>query len=105
LIEVVMVEIELKQAQAELSAMLDRVECGETLTLTRDGKPVARIVPIAQRRPGLLKGQIGMAPDFDAMPEWLVEAFEGNLSDELLLDPPDSQLKKGALHAGSVWSS
>lgn len=47
-------EVELQEAQSQLSTLIDRVECGETLTQTRDGKPVARIVPIAQRRPGLL---------------------------------------------------
>ena len=75
--------------------MIDRVEHGETLT--RDGKPVARIVPIAQRRPGLLKGQIGMAPDFDVTPEWFVEAFEGSVSNDTLLAPLNSRSNNDAL--------
>ncbi len=53
----VMDDVELQQAQSQLSKLIDRVECGETLTLTRDGKPAARIVPIAERRPGLLKSR------------------------------------------------
>ena len=97
-----MVEIEVKQAQAQLSRLIDRVERGETLMLTRDGKPVARIVHIAQRRPGLLKDQIGMAPDFDATPEWFVKAFEGSASDEVLQDPLDFQSNDRAGHASSV---
>jgi prevent-host-death family protein len=49
-----MVEIDVKQAKSRLSALIDRVERGETLTLTRDGKPVAQIFPISQRRPDYL---------------------------------------------------
>lgn len=78
-----MPEIGLREAKAHLSELIDRVEHGETLTLTRHGKPVARIVPATERRPGLLKGRIGMAPDFDATPEWLIEAFEADDTDLL----------------------
>jgi prevent-host-death family protein len=77
-------EIGVREAKARLSELLERVEGGEVLTLTRHGKPVARLVPIAERRPGLLKGRIGMAPDFDATPSWLVDAFEGGDADDPL---------------------
>lgn len=33
------------EAKTKLSALLDRVEKGESLTITRNGKPVARLVP------------------------------------------------------------
>ena len=33
------------EAKTHLSALLDRVERGETLTITRNGRPVARLVP------------------------------------------------------------
>jgi prevent-host-death family protein len=33
------------EAKTHLSALLDRVEKGESLTITRNGKPVARLVP------------------------------------------------------------
>jgi prevent-host-death family protein len=82
-----MPEIGLREAKAHLSELIDRVEHGETLTLTRHGKPVARLVPIPERRPGLLKGRIGMAADFDETPDWLVDAFEGGLDDDPLLKP------------------
>ena len=82
-----MPDIGLREAKAHLSELIDRVEQGETLTLTRHGKPVARIVPIAERRPGFLKGRIGMADDFDEMPDWLVDAFEGGSADDDLLRP------------------
>jgi len=82
-----MTEIGLREAKAHLSELIDRVERGQTLTLTRYGKPVARIVPVLERRPGMLKGRIGMAADFDETPDWLVDAFEGSLTDDDLLKP------------------
>jgi prevent-host-death family protein len=37
----------ISETKAKLSALLDRVEVGEEITLTDRGKPVARIVPVA----------------------------------------------------------
>jgi len=36
------------EAKANLPALLKRVEAGETLTITRHGHPIARIVPIEE---------------------------------------------------------
>jgi prevent-host-death family protein len=33
------------EAKTKLSELLDRVEAGETVTITRHGKPVAKLVP------------------------------------------------------------
>lgn len=35
------------EAKTHLASLLDRVEEGETVTITRHGKPVARLVPIS----------------------------------------------------------
>jgi prevent-host-death family protein len=35
-------------AKAHFSELLERVESGEQLTITRHGKPVARLVPVKQ---------------------------------------------------------
>ena len=35
-----------RELKAKLSAYLRRVEAGETVTITRHGKPVGRIVPV-----------------------------------------------------------
>jgi len=40
------VSIALAEAKAHLSHVLDRVEAGEELVITRRGKPVARVVPV-----------------------------------------------------------
>ncbi len=40
------VSIALAEAKAHLSQVLDRVEAGEELVITRRGKPVVRVVPV-----------------------------------------------------------
>ena len=43
-------EIQASEAEAHLPSLLYDVERGETLIITRHGKPIARIVPEAARR-------------------------------------------------------
>lgn len=38
------------EAKNRLSALLDMVEAGEEVTITRNGKPVARMVPVLPPR-------------------------------------------------------
>jgi prevent-host-death family protein len=40
-------EIQASEAKARLPSLLDAVERGETIIITRHGKPIARIVPEA----------------------------------------------------------
>jgi prevent-host-death family protein len=65
--------INIYDAKTQLSKLVARVESGEEITLARNGKPVARIVPLGRRTaprvPGALKGQFWMAPDFDDFTE------------------------------------
>ena len=42
-----MAEVGAFDAKTHLSHLLDQVERGETITITRHGKPVARLIPIA----------------------------------------------------------
>ncbi|MHB0888021.1 type II toxin-antitoxin system Phd/YefM family antitoxin [Acidithiobacillus sp.] len=42
------VSVTLAEAKAHLSQVLDRVEAGEELVITRRGNPVARVVPVHQ---------------------------------------------------------
>ena len=58
------------EAKTQLSQLLNRVEGGEEIVIARNGRPVARIVPLQQRparTPGLFAGQITLAPDFDTL--------------------------------------
>lgn len=43
-------EVQASDAKARLPSLLDDVERGETVIITRHGKPIARIVPEADRR-------------------------------------------------------
>ncbi len=42
-----MLSVNLAHAKAHLSELLDRVEAGEELVITRHGKPVAHLRPVA----------------------------------------------------------
>ena len=44
-----MKHIQSSEAKARFSELLDQVEQGETIVITRHGKPVARIVPDKNR--------------------------------------------------------
>ena len=70
-------------AKTQLSRLIDQVNTGEEVVITRHGRPVARLVPALQqqepkRRLGTLKGQIWMSEDFDApLPNNLLDLFGG----------------------------
>jgi prevent-host-death family protein len=67
-------------AKTHLSRLLDRVAAGEEILLGKNGKPVAKLVPVkaVARRPGRLKGKLQVAADFDApLPKSLADAFRG----------------------------
>ena len=42
--------VNLAEAKAHLSALVDRVEAGESIDITRRGKPVARLTAVAKPR-------------------------------------------------------
>jgi prevent-host-death family protein len=41
------------EAKTRLPKLLDQVEGGATITITRHGKPVALLVPVARHRPSV----------------------------------------------------
>lgn len=43
-------EIKLADAKAHLSELVDRVEAGDSIDITRRGKPVARLTSVAKPR-------------------------------------------------------
>ncbi|HEX5098147.1 MAG TPA: type II toxin-antitoxin system Phd/YefM family antitoxin [Polyangiaceae bacterium] len=75
-------EINIYAAKTQLSQLVRRVADGEEVVITRNGQPVARLVPVAQRavtrKLGTLAGTIRIGEDFDApLPAELLDAFEG----------------------------
>ncbi len=74
--------VNVHQAKTELSRLLARVEQGETIIISRAGKPVAKLVPIAPedtqpRRPGLWEGKVWIADDFNRLPTDIENSFYG----------------------------
>jgi prevent-host-death family protein len=61
------------EAKTHLSRLLDAVEAGEEVVITRNGQPVARLVQAVQkplRRFGTMPGAATIADDFDAPLSW-----------------------------------
>jgi len=76
------VTVNIHAAKTQLSRLLEQVEAGEEIVIARAGKPIARIVPLAQAQPrrrlGLLAGQFTVADDFDApLPDDVLDLFYG----------------------------
>ena len=76
------------EAKAHLSELLDRAAAGQETTITRRGKPVARVVPAAnpeapqpQRKPGRWKGLVSYdnATLWEPMTEQELQEAEGDL--------------------------
>ena len=71
------------KAKANFSRILRRVEAGEEVVIARAGVPVAKLVRCEpekpkRRQPGLMRGKIWIADDFDApLPEPIAAAFRG----------------------------
>jgi prevent-host-death family protein len=62
-------EVNIHRAKTNLSQLIFRVEAGEEILIARNGKPVARLVPVeAARRklykPGALRGRLRVPSDF-----------------------------------------
>ena len=74
--------LNLYEAKTQLSRLIEQAAAGEEIVIAKAGKPVARLVPFEPRReprkPGLMKGQIWIAEDFDEpLPEEIMAAFRG----------------------------
>jgi prevent-host-death family protein len=66
--------VNVHEAKTHFSKLLARVSAGEEIVIAKAGKPVARLAPIApatakKRVPGIDKGKIWMAKDFNTMSE------------------------------------
>ncbi|MGH3711859.1 MAG: type II toxin-antitoxin system Phd/YefM family antitoxin [Micromonosporaceae bacterium] len=63
-------QFNIHEAKTNLSRIVERVEHGEEIILSRAGTPVAKVVPIerAVRRAGRgsLRGKLVLAPDWDS---------------------------------------
>lgn len=78
--EIMTKQVNIYEAKARLSQLIQQVEAGDEIVIARHGKPVARLVPlqrtVAPRQLGSLRGKIWMAPDFDEPDQELIELME-----------------------------
>ena len=69
------------EAKTHLSRLVEEAAAGEEVVIAKAGTPVARLIPFRERpkarRPGAMRGQIWIAPDFDELPEEVALAFRG----------------------------
>jgi prevent-host-death family protein len=76
-----MAMVNIHEAKTHFSQLVQRAAAGEEILIGKAGVPVAKLVPFKERRgprkPGALKGQIWIAPDFDELPEEVASAFRG----------------------------
>jgi prevent-host-death family protein len=63
-------QFNIHEAKTNLSRIIERVEHGEEIVISRAGTPVAKVVPLThrvdRRGRGSLRGQLVMAPDWDS---------------------------------------
>ena len=78
--------VNIHHAKTHLSSLIAEVEAGGEVVIARAGKPVAKLVPVKQRKTratrrnlaGALRGKIWIGPDFDdPLPEDILAAFRG----------------------------
>jgi len=72
-------QIAIADAKARFADLIRRAEAGESIVLTRHGKPVARLTgaPGKQDLPlfGAMTGRIRIAADFEELPEGFAESL------------------------------
>ncbi len=77
-----MEKVQLHEAKARLSELVDRAQAGEEVVISRHGRAVAKLVGYqpgrVKRRLGLLRGKIKFRKGWDdPLPDDILAAFEG----------------------------
>ncbi len=75
-----MTQVGMHEAKTKLSQLVERAEAGEDIVIARNGKPVARLVPVVVTSSlasvrGAWRGRVQIADDFDELPDDVAEAF------------------------------
>ncbi len=73
--------VDIREAEENLDRLVQEAVDGAPFVITRDGKPVVKVVPVeapfstAARKTGFLAGEISVPADFDRMGAAEVEAL------------------------------
>jgi prevent-host-death family protein len=75
-----MAQVGMHEAKTKLSQLVERAEAGEDIVIARNGKPVARLIPVAENTSiesirGAWRGRVRIADDFDDLPDDVADAF------------------------------
>jgi prevent-host-death family protein len=75
-----MMQVGMHEAKTKLSQLVERAESGEDIVIARNGKPVARLVPIVSAGSlatvrGAWRDRVHIAEDFDELPDDIADAF------------------------------
>ncbi|MGH2955619.1 MAG: type II toxin-antitoxin system Phd/YefM family antitoxin [Solirubrobacterales bacterium] len=86
--------VNIHEAKTNLSRLLERVERGEEIVIARNGRPVAKLVPVREAFPitgiGSLEGKVEILPGFDRTDDEIARSFhEGHPDDPLFQDPEE----------------
>ena len=72
--------VSIHEAKTQFSRLVARAEAGEEIVVRRRGTQVVKIVayraPTPPRRPGALRGEIGIAEDFGDTPAELAQYID-----------------------------
>jgi prevent-host-death family protein len=89
------VQINIAEAKAKLSYLLDRVLAGEDIVIARAGRPLARLVPVGEpmrRKPGILREwKVPSDVFLEPMDPEDLDAAEGKSTDEFGITVPRSK--------------
>jgi len=74
--------VNIHEAKPHLSKLLEEVSKGKEVVIAKSGKPMAKLTGFAPvkpvRKPGILKGKIKIAENFDAhLTDDMLNAIEG----------------------------
>ena len=73
--------VNVSEAKAQLSRLIDLVYHGETVTIAKNNLPLVDLVPhkpSGRRRLGRLKGRMSVRDDFDQEDPEIIEMFLGS---------------------------
>ena len=76
-----MITINLYEAKAHLSKLIERVLAGDEIVISRHGKPAVRLVPVEQGprpAPGAWQGKVWMSADFEQSDAQVAALFLGD---------------------------
>jgi prevent-host-death family protein len=98
-------EVPVKEAKAQLTALLRMVEAGRRIVLTRHGKPIADLVPHVAATGGIAFDNLDAwhkAKDTSAKTGWIAPDFDDPLPEDFLVSAsPQAKISKPSAKPGA----